>query len=218
MSNKSIKILFTISVFALFGRSYAKEISLEIQNWHMVHYSKIKANIVIQKENNLEVSVDNSSSAIVYKFDQVEMIKQIQIMAKMQGFINYLDKDPGSDHADDFPIRLGFILKGDKKLNFFQRIVAPNWLVELDKISAPLGGIDKVYNLIFYTNKPSFKHREHPSSSYFYEEVAEQILNSKLEAKHNFDQALPVIGIWLSSDGDNTSSKFTILIERVKIN
>ena len=194
------------------------DIGLDLSKWYKVKYAKIKTNTFRQAENGLQVSVNNSSSALVYKFDKPVSIKEVNIEAELKGKINYGQKIPGSKQADDFPLRLGLILKGKNKLNFFQKAIAPNWLTELNEISSSTGGLDKVYSLIFYTEKPNFEKREHPLSSYFFEVIGGKFVNSKLTEKYSFSEEKEIIGLWLSSDGDDTHSSYDVIIEDITIN
>lgn len=209
-----LKILISFYLLVIVKPTWAENISLDLNKWHKVEYSKIKPNVIKQTKQGLEISVNNSSSALVFKFDQIKLIKQVKIKAKLKGLINYRGKPPGSKEADDFPLRMGLILKGNKKLNFFQKKIAPDWLIQLDKISSTNGGLDKIHSLIFYTDNPQFKTREHPLSSYFFEEVAGQFIDYKLDASHRLKK-LDVIGIWLSSDGDDTKSSFSVIVESI---
>lgn len=204
--------IFTVST-SLWGVG----VSLDLARWHKVKYAKVKANTVRQVKNRLQISVNNSSSALVYTFDKPISVKKVGIKAEIKGEINYGQTKPGDKGSDDFPIRLGFILKGKSHLNFFQKTIAPTWLIELNKISSRVGGVDKVYSLIFYSKKPSFNKREHPLSPYFFEEVAGKFINSKLRGEHSFSEEKKTIGLWLSSDGDDTHSSYDVIIEDVII-
>ena len=209
-------LLFYIAIIPY--SAWATDISLDLAKWNKVKYEKIKENTVIQTENGLKVSVNNSSSALVYKFDKPTSVKEVYIKAELNGKINYGQKIPGSEKADDFPLRLGFILKGKNKLNFFQKAIAPNWLAELNEISSSAGGLDKIYSLVFYSEKPDFEKREHPLSPYFFEEVGGRFINSKLKGKYSFSTEKEIIGLWLSSDGDDTHSSYEVIIVNIIIN
>jgi len=213
-----LKVLISFYLLIIAKTTLAEDIDLNLNKWHTVKYSKIKPNVIKQIKKSIEISVNNSSSALVFKFDQIKVIRRVKIKAKLKGLINYHGSPPGSEDADDFPLRVGFILKGNKKLNFFQKRIAPDWLVQLDKISSTNGGLDKVHSLIFYTENPKFKKREHPLSSYFFEEAATQFIDFKLDTTHSFLKELEIIGIWLSSDGDDTKSSFSVIIESIVLN
>jgi hypothetical protein len=209
---------FIFHIFLIPQFSWAININLDPALWHKVEYPKIKTNTIEQVKNGLQVFVKSSSSALVYKFDKPIFIKDVRIKAILNGKIDYGQEIPGSKKADDFPLRLGFILKGKNKLNFFQRTIAPNWLNEIDNISSKAGGLDKVYSLVFYTHKPGFEKRKHPFSSYFYEEIAGKFVNSELKVNYSFSTKKEAIGIWISSDGDDTNSSYNVLIKNIIIN
>ena len=197
---------------------WALSVSLNPTEWMTISYPKINANTVKQAQDGLHIFVNNSSSAQVYKFEKPISLKEVKIKAHIKGEIKYGLKIPGSKQADDFPLRLGFILKGKNKLNFFQKAIAPDWLIELNSMSSKFGGLDKVYSLIFYTTKPNFKKREHPFSSYFFEQVGGSFKNPKLDEIYKLSIKNEVIGLWLSSDGDDTNSSFEVIVESIDIN
>lgn len=192
-------------------------VDLDVQQWEQVNYRKIKANTVNTVNGHMVINVDQSSSALVYPFAKAKKIKGLNIDAQMKGEINYQDKIPGSMGADDFPLRIGLIEQGSNTLNFFQKTLAPQWLKKLNAFSANYGGLNQVYTLLFYTQSPDFEQREHPLSKYFYEVSLAQFKNGELKYRYKFDQPTQNIGLWISTDGDDTQSKFSITIHHLEL-
>lgn len=214
--NKTIILLLYILTMPQY--LWATDLPLEASKWNVVKYSSIPQNDVLNIEDGLEISVHHSSSALVYKFKEVIKVQNIKIRATLIGDLNYKGKSPGDKSADDFPLRLGLVLKGNNQLNFFQKTIAPDWLIKLNKMASSFGGFDKINSLIFYTTRPSFEKREHPLSSYFLEEIGGQFNNNVLNIKHSYSVPKEVIGLWLSSDGDDTKSSFKVIIEEINLN
>ncbi len=197
--------------------AWPSNVSLDISKWSLVTYSKIKPNTLKQRKMGLEIIVNNSSSALVYKFPQPVKIRNIKIKAQLKGNLNYKRKAPGSKNADDFPLRLGIILKGKKTLNFIQKTIAPNWLIKLDKMASNHGGFKSIYSLIFHTNKPLFHKRKHPLSPYFIEQIGGKFNHSKLNVLHSYKETYEIIGLWISSDGDDTNSSYKVIINELSV-
>lgn len=210
------KFIILLLIFHL-SPALAFKVDLDVNKWKHVNYSKITPNKITNTNNSLEITINNSSSALVFSFDHPVLIKNLKLKARMKGSINYHDLTPGDEGADDFPLRIGLILKGENTLNFFQKSLAPNWLIELDKLATEKGGLDKIHSLVFYTNRPSFQSREHPLSSYFFEEVTGSFTNSLLELTTSPNIKKEAIGIWMSADGDDTKSSFKVTIDNIEI-
>lgn len=202
----------------LINTAYAESIPLDLSKWHKVKYSKIKPNKDKNTNEALLISVNKSSSALVYKFDKPKKVKSLTVALKLIGKLNYKNKTPGEKEAEDFPIRIGLILSGDKQLNFFQRAIAPKWLIKLNDLGKKSGGFDKIYSLIFYDKKPKFDYREHPLSKYFQEKVATQLTDKGIEYTHNYKKPMKAIGLWISADGDDTNSSFEVEIKKLDLN
>ncbi|WP_372656314.1 hypothetical protein [Halobacteriovorax sp.] len=212
-----MKSFFIIVVMILhLPLTFALNLELDTNKWQTVTYSKIPSNKITNVNNSLKVTVNSSSSALVFPFKKTTHIESLFIKARVEGDINYSGLEPGNEGADDFPLRVGLILKGENTLNFFQKALAPKWLVELDTLAKEKGGFDKIHSFIFYTTPPTFKSREHPLSSHFYESVAAPFKNSKIEYTTPLNLK-DVIGIWMSADGDDTKSSFTVTIDKIEI-
>lgn len=201
-----------------FNTALAETIPLELSKWHKVKYSKIEPNTYENIDQTLKIKVKKSSSALVYKFEKPKEIKSLTTSLKFTGKLAYKNNSPGEKGAEDFPIRVGLILSGNKQLNFFQRAIAPKWLIQLNDLGKKSGGFDKIYSLIFYDKQPKFDYREHPLSKYFQEKVATQITREGIEYIHQYKKPMKVIGLWISADGDDTNSSFEVEIKKLDLN
>lgn len=208
-----ILIIYLSMIFPCF----AFQVPLGLKNWESVSYDGIKPNSYSQSSDGLKIKVDKSSSPLVLKLNAPKQVSAIKIRAKLEGSINY-QASPGSKSSDDFPLRLGLITKGKNNLNFFQRSFAPNWVIKLSKLGEEYGGFGRIQTYLFYLTPPDFSEREHPLSEYFYEIKAEPFKSNELDAKIALDAPLEVIGIWLSSDGDDTKSSFTVSLLELRLN
>lgn len=62
------------------------------------------------------------------------------------------------------------------------------------------------------------RRRQHPLSDLISEEVVVTLRSDgRLDFAHSLDRPLETLAIWLSSDGDDTGSTFTVLIEEIEL-
>jgi hypothetical protein len=113
--------------------------------------------------------------------------------------------------------RAGLVLTGNRRLGFFGRMFAPEWVKKLHALALPNQGISKVRFFNIWTDQDQIgRHRVHPDSDLFDEEVV-----AVPRADGTFELDVPLVppvesvAVWLSSDGDDSGSVFTVLVERI---
>ena len=202
MQLKEFKFLFALLV-----------VPLEPQSWKQIPYGSVPVH-ELSAEQGLKISVNQSASALVYKFDQPQRIAEVEIELTQVGEINYQGKKIGDKGADDFPLRLGFVMAGDKRLSWGQSLIAPKWVKELYTLAPNKLGLDRVSYLVIAQEKPSYTKRFHPFSELLEEEIVGVMEKGVFKAKLSAPQG-EVLGLWVSSDGDDTKSRFTMTINRL---
>ncbi len=191
------------------------------QHWQALQYDSIRANTVTESAHGLQIAVDASASPLIYVFDEAQTIHQVSVM----GILDQLPAIPpglkqGQKGADDFPFRLGLVIEGDKTLSFAQHFIAAQWVKLLFGLAPEESGIEQIMflNLANADNGTSFAtQREHPNSGGLYTET----IVSQVSADENFDfnYTLPlpvnVIALWISSDGDDTGSSYSLTVTSI---
>ncbi|MCB0349744.1 MAG: hypothetical protein KDD38_01090 [Bdellovibrionales bacterium] len=188
-------------------------------DWKILAYRKIPANIVTFGESGMSVKVQKSASPIMYKLPETKKIQSIEVKGKLKGVIQFAGKQ-GEKKQDDFVLRVGVVVKGDKTLNFFQRSIAPKWILELHSLAPQGEGVDHIefFNVV---SDPALvgKSRKHPLSDLLYENF---VWFSKGEGEFSFSTTLkkPLDGaaIWLSIDGDDTGAEYEIELTSLVLN
>lgn len=142
----------------------AEKVSYDQNLWKQVSYRKLTPNQVEYKADAMLVSVDSSASPIVYKLPQGQSVKKIKYKIEVDG----LDLAAISSHKklkEDSCFRVGLVLEGKQKLNFFQRKVAANWILELFKLAPEGKGLSHIefYNIGWLKSQNGEK-RTHPAS------------------------------------------------------
>src|SRR4051812_23372563 len=106
--------------------------------WEMLKYSSIPSHELSFAPSELRIKVKSSAAPIIHKLKAPMTVKEVRLKASMVGKINYGGKTPGEKGADDFPLRIGLVVAGDKRLGTFQSAFAPAWIVRLHEL-APAG-------------------------------------------------------------------------------
>ena len=188
-------------------------------SWKIEKYSKIPQNEVIFQKNGMEIKVKKSASPIFHSFDKKYNITGIKVAGEFKGLPNLKNQnDQGNKKADDYPLRIGLIISGDKKLSGLKKFFAPDWIVRLyDQIPTEFG-LNYVYffNVTQNQNQIGLK-RIHPSSDLITEEFIKFVEKpGSFEIEHRLKEPLSVLGIWLSIDGDDTLSEYSIILSKLE--
>lgn len=198
-----------------------QEIALdpEAKNWQSLNYRNIPANTFSLDDSSLKIEVNASAGPLIYVFDRPVMMQQIFA----QGQLGQLPSLPpgliqGEKGADDFVLRIGLVLAGDKTLNFAQRLIAAPWVNTLFSLAPSDEGVDHVQflNLANPGSRP-WKSRQHPDGKGLFQEivVGDAKANKTFQLNYQLPEARRVLALWISSDGDDTDSSFELHINRI---
>ena len=142
--------------------------------------------------------------------------KELLFKASLKGKVNY-QKSQGEKGSDDFSLRVGVVYEGDKTLNFFQKAIAANWIVTLFELAPEGTGVSQInfYNT-FQDKKLRDTKREHPLSDLLIENFVADISKSdSVDVKVPLNPSKKILALWISSDGDDTSSKYEVRLSKI---
>ena len=189
-------------------------------SWREEVYPSILPNEVSCHSDRINLRIKSSASILVRALEKPTRVQKLYIKAKVTGQMNLSgSKTHGSKGADDFPLRVGLVERGQKRLGFMQRLLAPDWLVNLEKLW-PSTGIKEIHflNFVFSKHRPHWTHRVHPSSKYLTEKIVGTLdARGVAEKIIEVDNPIEVVGIWISSDGDDTESQYMVSIENLEL-
>ncbi len=190
-------------------------------NWEVLTFRNIKPNQVEFTKQGLQLSIDGSASPLIYKLPQTESAFKIAVEGRLvSGKLNLPNpKIQGLKKSDDFIMRLGLVVEGRKKLSWVQKVAAPGWIKRLHSIAPGGKGIDAIY---FYEVAQDASlvgtRRTHPLSELMKEEVVAHLKDDgTFQFTKTLDTPLPVLGLWISCDGDDTGSKYQVLISNIEL-
>lgn len=189
--------------------------------WQVLKYRNLPSNKVTFSSSGLELGVKNSASPVIYPFSKVQKLRAVKILGRVTGHLNIAKGTVQGDQvADDYQVRVGFVLKGQKRLNAIQKMLAADWIVKLYELAPPDVGIDKIYFLNATQIAGSLGlNRKHPVSELIEERVLWSLpQDGDFSLNHRFSEINEVLALWLSSDGDDTKSEYLVQISRIELN
>ena len=193
-------------------------IPLDLTAWKEIKFDKIKANKVEVVEDSLNIKIENSSSILIYPLQEAKELNKIKISGKLIGNLNFT-KNQGNENFDDFTLKIGFIVSGDKKLSGLKKLFAPKWIKDLHLLIPKETGLSHLELFVAVKDKKLLNtNRLHPLSDLFHENF---IFDLSKEGNFNFESKtkskFKVVGLWMSSDGDNSKSQYSIQINSLEI-
>lgn len=186
--------------------------------WQDLTFSKIPKNTVDHHNNGITVNVASSASPLIYPFPTSQMVSRVKVEIEIQGDIR--GEPPEGTVEEDSYLRLGLVMKGSRRLNFFERTIAPNWVKKLFSLAPPGQGVEKI---VFFNVARSAsvigKSRTHPSSDLMEERIVwlRKPTDTKLSLEHILPTPVEAAALWLSIDGDDTKSTYKVTLQKIAL-
>ena len=186
--------------------------------WQQSRFNGIPANQVEFSTVGIHIQIKKSSSPLVYPLPSVQRVLGFRATLEIHGEI----KSATNAWPEDAYLRVGLVAPGKRRLGFGERLVAAPWIKQLFALAPNGMGIDKIHFFNLVAGGGSIgKKRDLPKAKGLIDEMilAERLPTAK---KMIFEYKLPgpmdVIALWLSVDGDDTSSSFEIDLQELKLN
>lgn len=195
----------------------AGAIALPVQqtdNWQLLEYNRLEANQVVFTREGMKVTVDQSASPIIYPLDNPKTVTRVSVTGNLSNLLDVPPNTQGQKGNDDFSLKIGLVVAGEKTLSPVQKLFSAKWIKKLFDLAPEGTGVDRIYflNAVQHENLLG-QQRQHPLSELIYENnvwlldrSGDFSLDYRLESPQN------VIAIWLSIDGDDTQSRYTTTI------
>ncbi|MEO0334878.1 MAG: hypothetical protein AAF202_00680 [Pseudomonadota bacterium] len=190
------------------------------KGWQNLQFSKIPSNKVGFAETGLSVEVKKSASPLIFPLKEPKKVSSVSIKGKVNRLIEFTEKIQGEKGADDYVLRLGFVIPGKKTLNWAQRQIAADWVLKLFSLAPKDSGVDHIYFLnLGQRDEDRGREREHPLSDLI-KEKNEWVIKEAgaFELTAEFEKPKKVAAIWISIDGDDTKASFTTQIDSIVLN
>ena len=196
-------------------------VPFDSNQWHSLRYRSIPSNVVQFFKERILIKVKNSASPLIYPMtNQPLLLTGIAIEGKIDRLIHIsTPQQQGKQGLDDFILRFGLVLMGHKRLNWFQRSIAPEWIIKMYDLAPKNQGIDHIY-FLNAVQSPTLLNvkRTHPLSEYIKEHYV-WLMNKSGEFSYSYRFPKPkqTAALWISSDGDDTQSEFNLEIKKISL-
>lgn len=191
----------------------------EQATWQVLQYRSLPPHRIRFSSAGLEMAVDGSAMPLIYPLPRRLQVSTIRVKGRVDGALRIPPARQGEEKFDDYVFRIGLVEPGERTLNFVQRQLAAAWVRKLFELAPKGTGISKIHFLNVGADKTHIgRERQHPLSDLILEKVvAVPHADGRLDFAYALDRPLDTIAVWLSSDGDDSGSKFTVLVEQIEL-
>ena len=203
------------------NKDVTQSIPFNSNKWHSLKYSSLPANTVTFLPHSISIDVHHSASPLIYPMtDNPLFIKEISIKGEVNQLVNIEPPEKqGEKNLDDFNLRLGLVLLGDKRLSWYEELLAPEWIKKMFNLAPKDQGIEHIYFLNAVLSPALLNRtRTHPLSEYIKEHYI-WLMNTPgaFSYSHAFQKPKHTGGLWMAVDGDDSQSEFTLKIQEISI-
>lgn len=189
--------------------------------WQVLQFKNIPPNKVeFQAPGKMLIKVISSAGPVVHKLEKSSFVKSLSASGSYTPRIVFPKTGKqGEKGSDDFALRIGLVVKGEQRLNWMQKKLAPQWVLKLHDLAPPGVGIERI-EFVNLVDEPTLvgKSRKHPKSDLMTESFAALAqAPGKFNLTYEWPKPIEVLAIWISSDGDDTKSSFTIELNDLKL-
>lgn len=192
----------------------------DLARWTTLTFNNIPPNEVSVDSGGLHIGVRSSASPLIYALDNPVRITGVTVLANWSGALHIPDGvTQGDKKADDFVLKFGMVEAGEQTLNWLQRRIAADWIKQLFRLAPRGTGVRRIEFLSTTQQEELLgTSRIHPLSDLLFEKRI-TLLESPgaFEMTYRFDEPVETLGLWISSDGDDTGSSFDLEIQRITL-
>jgi len=195
--------------------AHSETITLQADQFEHIEFKRIKTNQHHFHKQQLQISVNDSSSFLMQAFKQVKQVHQVTFEWRSQGAPKIESAQQEEQRSgDDSVFKLGLLLKANSvPFNPFM----PSWMKQVESILYHPS--EKMIYLSVGTKHTAGDEWINPYNKRV-TMIAVGSSDSKdgwEKASYQFDMPVDAVALWLMADGDNTHSSFTVEIKNISI-
>jgi len=142
----------------------ADESDKQGKGWKIVRFKNVPSNKVQAKKGRLRIAVQSSADLLAYLLSEETQIDRVLLRGSVTGLpVIPEGQVQGDEKADDFAIRFGLVVSGEKKLSRRERFFASELVKRLSELVPKSQGIDHALFLNLANDPPpEWQRRIHP--------------------------------------------------------
>lgn len=187
--------------------------------WEVLRYRGIPPHVVDFRADGLRIEVDGSAAPIVYPLASPARVLGLRAEGQLVGALRTDAQRQGQRGADDYALRIGLVEVGTRRPGWVERTMAPAWVRRLFALAPPNLGIAGIrfFNVAVSPAQVG-RSRTHPASDLITERiVAAPDATGRISVTVDLDAPIETTAIWISADGDDTRSRFTLTLDRLEL-
>jgi hypothetical protein len=191
----------------------------ERQGWQILQYSNLPPHRVSFSPEGLRMVVESSAMPVIYPLKSPMRVAAVRVQGRVEGQLKLPAQRQGEPKFDDYVFRLGLVERGERKLNFVQRQVAPSWIRTLFALAPEGAGIARIQFLNVGADSAAIgRERQHPLSDLIFERVvAVPKQDGRFDFEHKLQRPLDTLAVGAQPDGDDSGSSFAVQVERIEL-
>ena len=191
----------------------------QTNGWQFLKYSNIPPNTFQGTQSGFRIGVAHSASPIVLPLPKSLSVAELKVRGQISGTLHIPPGRQGMKDFDDYTVRIGLVVPGARTLNWAERLIAADWVRKLYALAPNGTGISRIHFFNVGTETIQIgRTRIHPLSDLMQETVAAvPDAEGRFAFSKPFNNPLDVVAIWISCDGDDTQSSFTVTLDQIDL-
>jgi hypothetical protein len=191
----------------------------QTNGWQFLKYGSIPPNTVQGTTSGFTIGVAHSASPIVLPLPKPLNVTELKVRGRISGTLKIPPGRQGTTGYDDYTVRIGLVVQGPRTLNWAERLIAANWVKKLYALAPSGTGISRIHFFNVGTTPEQIgRTRIHPLSDLMQETVvAVPDPEGGFAFSNRFNSPLDVVAIWISCDGDDSQSSFTVTLNQIDL-
>ncbi len=200
----------------------ARQSDKQSPGWKVVRFKNVPANKWKSDEDGLHAHVQHSADLVAYCFSKQMQVSRIIVRGSVTGLpVIPRGRVQGDKKADDFAIRFGLVVAGERKLSRRERFFASELVKRLSELVPKPQGIDHALFLNPANDPPPrWRRRTHSLGKGMIREQIACIRSGpgQFTVDVKFPRPLDVLALCIVSDGDHTESSFRMTVRDIQLN
>ena len=200
----------------------ADESNKQGKGWKIVRSKNVSPNETTREEDGLHVRVRHSADLLTYCLSEETQVRRILVRGSVTGLpVIPEGREQGDEKADDFAIRFGLVVSGERRLSRRERLFASELVKRLSELAPKSQGIDHALFLNLANDPPpEWRRRIHPIGKGIIRERIACVRSDpgKFTIDVQFDKPLRVLALCIVSDGDHTKSTYQVTVREIQLN
>ena len=189
-------------------------------DWHSLSFRSIPSIQSKVQKDKITLEVDASAGGLVRRLPAGTRMKRFIVTGSVTGQLKVDEKRLWEKGNEDAYLRVGLIAEGGRSLTTFERLVAPAWICTMDDVLCADGRAPSAIRNHLLVPHFSWigKQRANPNMKQLVDHmVATPGADGRFTMAVDLPQPMNVLGLWLMADGDDSGSKFEVIIDSIQL-